>query len=131
MMNKQNKNGYIALLSVVVVGAISVTVAATLLLVGLSWSQSSFDLERSNLAKALANTCAEEALQQIRSSTAFTGSGNLALGQGTCSYTVTSGGAQNRTIDASGVVGVMTRKVQISITAITPKIIISSWQEIS
>ena len=130
-MQKSYQSGYIALLSVIIVGAMAVTVAVTFLLVGLSWSQTSFDLVQLNQSKALANACAEEALQQIRSATAFTGSGNLNLGQGTCAYTVTAGSGQNRTISTSGTVGNMTRKVQISITAITPLIIISSWQEIS
>lgn len=130
-MKYLNKNGYVALLSVIVVGAIAVTIAVTFLLVGIAWSQTSFDLERSNQAKALANACAEEALQQIRTSTPFIGSGNLNIGQGTCSYTVVSGGGQNRTINTSGLVGPMTRKVQINITAINPLIIISTWQEIS
>jgi len=125
-----NKNGYVALLSVIVVGAIAVTVAVTLLLAGIGWSQTSFDLERSNQAKALVNACAEEALQQIRNSTPFTGYGSLSLGQGTCGYVVTSGGGQNRTVNASSTVGVINRKVQITITAITPLIIVSAWQEV-
>lgn len=126
-----NQSGYIALLSVIMVGAMAVVVAVTFLSVGINWSQTSFDLERSKQTTVLAHACAEEALQQIRSSTPYTGSGNLNLGQGSCTYTVSSGGGQNRTIDVSATVGPMTRKIQITITAITPLIVISSWQEVS
>lgn len=130
-MYNKNTPGFIALVSVLVVGAIAVMVAVTFLTLGIGSSQSSFSLEQSNQAKALANACAEEALQQIRSSTPYTGTANMALGQGTCTYTVTSLGGQDRSISASGSVGQVIRKVQININKINPKIIISSWQEIS
>ena len=87
------------------------------------------ELEQDVHQAALTNACAEEALQQIRDSTPFTGSGNLTLGQGACSYTVTSQGAQNRTITASGTVGTIIRKVKVIINKINPQITVTSWQE--
>lgn len=123
--------GYITLISVLVVGAVGVTIALSLILLGLGSSRTSFAVEQSNQAKALANACAEEALQQIRDSTPYTGSGNLSLGQGTCSYTVTSQGGQNRTIVSTGTVGTIVRKVKIIITKINPNITVSTWQEVA
>ncbi len=125
------QDGYIALITVLVTGAVGVAIATSLLLLGLGSSRTSFSLEQSNQAKALANACSEEALQQIRDSTPFTGTGNLTLGQGTCSYTVTSGGGQNRTITSSGIVGTIVRKVKIIIDKITPNINVTSWQEVA
>ncbi len=110
-------------------GAVGIAMTVSLLVLGLGSSRTSFAWEQSNQAKGLANGCAEEALQQIRSSTSFTGSGTLTFGQGTCSYTVTNGGGSNRTITASGTVGTITRNVSISVTAITPLIVTSTWQE--
>jgi len=126
-----NKKGYIALITVLVTGAIGVAVAVSLLLLGLSSSRTSFSLEQSNQAKALANSCAEEALQKIRDSVPFEGSDGLALGQGTCEYTVTKQTAQNRTITASGAVGTLIRKTKIIINKITPAIQVVSWQEVA
>lgn len=127
----KKSGGYVTLLSVLVLGAVGVAIAVSLLLLGLGSSRTSFALEQSNQAKALANACAEEALQQIRDATPFTGTGNLALGQGTCSYTVTSQGAQNRTIIASGTIGTIVRKVKIIINNISPVIQVISWQEVA
>lgn len=124
------KKGYITLISVLVLGAVGVAITLSLLLLGVGSSRTSFALEQSNQAKGLANACAEEALQQIRDATAFTGNGNLSLGQGTCAYTVTSQGGSNRTVDATGTVGTVVRKVRVSITAINPSIVTSSWEEI-
>ncbi len=126
-----NNSGYITLISVLVVSAVGVTVAVSLILLGLGSSRTSFAVEQSNQAKGLANACAEEALQQIRDSILFTGSGILAFGQGTCSYTVTSQGAENRTITSSGTVGTIVRKVKIVINKINPTIIVTSWQEVA
>lgn len=133
VISKSNylKDGYIALITVLVIGAVGVAVAVSLLLLGLSSSRTSFALEQSNQAKALANACSEEALQQIRDSTPFTGTGNLSLGQGTCTYTVTSQGGQNRTITSSGTVGTIVRKVKIILDTITPNINVTSWQELA
>ena len=126
----QKQNGFITLTSVLVVGAVGVAIATSLILLGLGSSRTSFAVEQSNQAKGLANACAEEALQQIRDSTPFTGSGNLTLGQGICTYTVTNQGGQNRTITSSGTVGSIIRKVKIIIDKINPTIQVVSWQEV-
>lgn len=131
MQYNKEQRGFITLISVLVVGAVGVAIAFSLLLLGVGNARTSFAIEQSNQAKALANACAEEALQQIRDSTPFTGSGNLTLGQGTCNYTVTSQGGQNRTITSSGTVGTIIRKVKIIIDKINPAIQVVSWQEVS
>lgn len=128
---KHKNNGYVILISVLIVGAIGIAITVSLLLLGVGNSRTSFANEQSNQAKALANACAEEALQQIRDSVPFTGSGNLTLGQGTCAYTVTSQGGQNRTVVASSAVETIIRKTKIIINGITPAILITSWQEVS
>ena len=122
-------NGYITLISVLIALALGSAIAFSVVLLGVGSSRNSISMDQSYKAKALADTCAEEGLQQIRSATAFTGTGNLSLGQGTCTYTVTNTGGTNRTVVASGTVGQVVRRVQVSITAISPKIVISSWQE--
>lgn len=126
-----HQRGYITLVSVLVVGAMGAAIATSLILLGLGSSRTSFAVEQGNQAKALATACAEEALQQIRDSNPFTGSGNLALGQGNCSYTVTSQGGGNRTITAGSTVGAIVRKVKIVISQITPAMQIVSWQEVT
>lgn len=122
-------DGYVTLISVLIVGAVGTSIVLSLLLLGSASSRTTFTYEQSLQAKNLADACAEDALEQIRTSTAFTGSGNLTIGQGSCTYLVTSGGGENRTITASGTVGSVIRKVTISITDIDPSIVVNSWQE--
>ncbi|MEI8103721.1 MAG: hypothetical protein WCG84_02325 [Candidatus Moraniibacteriota bacterium] len=126
----QKEDGYVVLLGVLIVGAIGISVMLSLLLLGLGSSRTSFAEEQSFQAKALANACAEEGLQQIRDTTSYTGSGGLTIGQGACTYAVTSQGGSNRTVAATGTVGTMTRRVTVIINAITPLITATSWQEV-
>lgn len=118
-------------MSVLIVSAVGIAMTVAVLLLGVSASRTSFATEQSNQTKALTNACAEEALEQIKTSSSFTGTGTLSLGQGTCTYTVTSQGGQNRTITASGTVGTVTRKVQAVISTINPTVTVTSWQEVS
>lgn len=125
------ESGYVALISVLVSGAIVLVIAVSLILLGLSSSRSSFALEQSNQARALANACAEDGLQEIKDSVVFVGTGNLTLGQGMCSYTVINNGGTNRKIISLGVVGTTIRKIQIIVDKFVPQINVVSWQEVS
>lgn len=128
---KHKNDGYIILISVLIVGAIGIAIAVSLLLLGVGSSRTSFVIEQSNQTKALTNACTEEALQQIRNQTSFEGSANLLIGQGNCSYTVTKQTGQNRIITSSSTVGMIIRKTKIIIDKITPTINIVSWQEVA
>jgi hypothetical protein len=125
------QHGYIAIVSVLTIGMISLAVATSVIFLGVDFSRASLAIEKSNEVKAVSNACAEEALQQIRNATSFSGSGNLNLGSGNCSYTVTNLGENNRQINVVGTVDDTIRKVQIEIDAINPKINIVSWQEVA
>lgn len=127
-----NNNGFVALIAVLVLGAVGTAVGISLILLGLGSSRTSFSLEQSNQAKALANACSEEALQKIRESTSFSGASTIFLGSGSCTYQVAVTG-QTRSITTSGTAGTIIRKVKIRLT-INPqnlKFTIASWQEVA
>lgn len=125
------KKGYVTLLSVLVVGAVGLAISVSLILLGNGASRTSFANEQSNQAKALANACMETGLQQVRDADGYAGSGNLTVGQGTCSYTVTNTGGTTRTISASGTVGTIVRKVTVLVTSLHPLVTLTSWQEVA
>ncbi len=127
----QRSNGYIALMAVLIVGAASVAISLALLVAGADSQRSTLVTQQSTQARSLASACAEEALQQIHDNTAFTGTNNLTLGQGTCAYTVTNTGGNNRTIDTTGTVNIDIRKLKIYATIGVSSISITSWQEVS
>lgn len=125
----ENTTGFVTLVAVLLVGVVGISIGLSILLLGLGSSRTSFAIEQSNQAKALANACAEEALEQMRDSTSFSGSGSFSLGQGICTYTVTNLGGQNRIVATFGIVGTMVRKVKVVIDKINPKIHVVSWLE--
>ncbi|HEU5121785.1 MAG TPA: hypothetical protein VFT59_02985 [Candidatus Saccharimonadales bacterium] len=128
---RRYQNGYIALLSVIVVGAAAMATALVLLTTGTNTQRSTLVLQQSIQARQLALACAEEALQLVHDTTAYTGTGSLTLGVGTCSYTVTSTGASTRTITTTGTVNDVVRKTAVYVTINSSSISISSWQEVS
>lgn len=129
-MKRDRQAGYVALLAVLIVGAASVAVATSLLLTSADSQRIILANQRLILARNNALACAEEALQQIHDSSSFTGSNNLTLSTGTCSYTVSNTGGNNRTINASSSVGFSLRRVQITLVRDTSSMTISTWQEI-
>ncbi len=129
-LGRNKREGFIALLTVLVLGAIGVAAAISLLLFGLGASRTGLALEESGEARVLAGACAEEALQQIRNDVSFSGSGLLSLNGGTCSYSVTVETGQNRLINTTGTSGSAVRKIFIQLDRVTPKIHASSSQEV-
>ena len=123
------ERGYIALMAVLVVGAASLAIASALLVTATDSQRSTLVNQQSAQARSLASACGEEALQQIHDDTSFTGTNNLSLGQGSCTYTFTNTGGNNRTITASGTVGNVVRKIQVTLTIGATTLTINTWQE--
>lgn len=118
------------LLSVLVFGAVGLSVIISGLLLGVDASRSSLTLQQSIQARALANACAEEALQTLRESVYYTGNETLTFSTGTCEIQTISGtGNINRTVITTGNVGNVERTVQVEISTVHPTISITSWQE--
>lgn len=128
--HKKTQNGYIALIAVLIVGAASLAIALALLIGGTDSQRSALVTQQSAGARNLAKACVEEAKQQMLDNNAFTGTGSLSLGQGTCDYTVTNTGGNNRAITTSGTVGGVVRKIQAYATINASSISITSWQEV-
>ena len=126
----KNNKGYVTLISVLVLGAVGLSVVVSAALLSLGSSRISLIIEQANQAQALADTCAEMALQEIWNWDANIGTGNLNLGQGTCSYIISSETVP-KVITASGLVGNIVRKVSISVDSLHPYVHLSSWQEVA
>jgi len=122
--------GYVTLLSVLVLGAVSSAVTITLLVLGIQSSQTSASGLYSLQAHALAEACTEEALQEIRDSTLYSGSGSLENEAGSCQYDVSVTGAQSRRITASGTVQSVTKKVEVTLDQINPEINVTRWKAV-
>ena len=136
--NKQQK-GFVTLLLVLVTGAIGIAISTSVILSGLSSSRNSFTISQSNQARALADTCAEIALEHLRDGTATIGGSGFTsnLDWGDCLYYIvppSPPSSESRTIYTMNIAGKgagnAIRKVRVIIDKIKPKINVTSWQEI-
>lgn len=128
---KHTSDGYVALLSVLIIGAAATAISLTLLISGVNSQQSALATQQAIQARELANGCAEEALQKVHDSTLYTGSGTLNLDTiSYCNYTVLNA-AGVATISSTGVVNSVVKKLVVYATINSTNITITSWQETS
>jgi Tfp pilus assembly protein PilX len=127
---KENSSGYVLLISVLILGAVGLASVLSLILIGVSSSRSALVTQQSAQARFLADTCIESGLEQIRESNSYTGGNTLSFGANSCIYDVANLGGNIRQINATGTVDQIVRKVKVTTSALSPKIIISSWQEV-
>lgn len=126
----RHEDGFITLMTVIIIVAVSAALAISVILMGVDSLRTGATVTESNEAAALADACAEEALEQIRSY-GFTGTQEVTLESGTCSYTVINDGGESRTIRVTSTASTVTRRVRITIDALTPEINIVDWQDVA
>jgi len=127
----KNQNGFIALISVLIVGAVVLVVSIGISLRSVDESNMSLDEQESHRALALANLCAEQALMKLESSLNYNGNESIIVGDESCDI-LTIGGAGNltRTVKTSSVVSGYTRRIKVEVSRISPIMQISSWESV-
>ncbi|TSC97550.1 MAG: Uncharacterized protein Greene101449_1169, partial [Candidatus Peregrinibacteria bacterium Greene1014_49] len=78
------RDGYVFLISVIFVGAIAMSTAATLVVLGIGAQRSGRVYAQSSQALVNAETCVERTLQSLRTSLSYAGSETITLANGTC-----------------------------------------------
>ena len=128
----RHRNGYVFLVSVLAVGVIVCAAVLSLLLLGWAAGQNSLALIQSSQAFENAQTCAEQAILNLRGDFSYAGSGSAVLTQGSCKvYTIKGDGNLARTICVEGTVGTTKRRLEITINHILPSTVISDWKEVN
>ena len=130
-VSSEMKNGYIALISVILISALGVAIMVSVIASGITATKTDYSLQLSGSARSLASSCAEEALQKILETSTTSASGNLTIASGTCTYIITSTSSSATTINATGVLGTIVSKIKVSLSTTTPSIVLSSWEEVS
>jgi len=130
-MRKEHTSGFIALMGVLIVGALGVAVVLGVVQLGIEYTELSLVYQQEQHARAYVNACAEEALETLRSNTSFVGTTTLTLPWGLCTGVVLNTGGTTREIDSTGTVGTIKRRVKVLVSALNPQITVSSWQEVS
>jgi len=129
---KKNKNGYVALFSVVFISALLILIATSANLLSIGESDMSLQENQSWEASYLAVACAEDALMKLKGDPGYSGDETLNFNSGSCRILpIESGGDENRIIKTSSNAYNQVRKIKIEISKINPKIQLKSWQPVA
>jgi len=125
-------NGYIALVTVLIITAVTLMIAISVNLESMGETKISLAKNQSSKAFYLATACAEDALMKLKDNLNYGGDEILTFTQGTCTILPVEGvGNQNRLIKVIGNVSNYTRRIRIEISRVNPDMEISSWQEVT
>ncbi len=129
-MKHQNKNGFIALISLLIIGAVVLLIGTGLSLRSIGETNMSLAQEQSQKAGAMADLCAEQALMKLESVLNYSGNETLTVDGISCTiFTIGGVGNTNRTITVQSAVGGYARKVKLAVAQISPTMQITSWEK--
>ncbi|MBT3293437.1 hypothetical protein HN512_00165 [Candidatus Peregrinibacteria bacterium] len=132
MFNKRDRDGFIYLLTVLVVGIVATSVTASFLLMSVSAMKTGTAVQHSSQAMAIAQACAEHGIFNLMENPDYQGNEIQTYENGTCEILGVVGiGSENRTICVDASAGNSTRRLEIIIKRLIPKVQIFSWQEVS
>ncbi len=130
-MNIQNKkNGYIALISLIIIGAIVLLIILAITFSGLTQKLNMIEGNHAVRAYYLANACGNYALLKLQQDENYGGNENLVLDGQSCQIEdIWGSGNENRTVFVSSELGLAKKNIRIEISQLRPKTIIKSWEE--
>lgn len=132
MISQTTRNGYILLITILVIGAVASAILSSLMLLGISANQVSFSVLQANQSLANAQACAEYGLKKLRESPSYAGNEFLTVGTDQCEILTIGGiGNNNRVLCAEGRVGDSIRRLEVVINQVLPQTKIYSWQEVA
>jgi len=130
-MEKHKKNGYIALISLIIIGAIVLSLALAITFIILNQTRNTIDQNQALKSYYLANACAHYALIKLQDNTNY--AGNETINTDNYSFyieQILGSGNFNRIIKTSSNINGHLAKIEVIVGQIKPKTIINSWQEI-
>lgn len=131
-MKNIKKNGYIALMAVLIIGAVILNIAIASTIISIMNNKNGLVSEDLSAATELANACAEKALMDLKENPAYGGNETITLGTGNCQVlAIDSLGGDNRQIKVVGNVNDRLRKIKINISSINPIMTVTSWLEVA
>lgn len=127
----ENAGGYVALISVLLLGALLLIIGLGSSLRGISAGEASLGVELSSEALLLADACAEEAIIRLRSDFGYAGGETILIGgSDPCTVVSVSGsGATDRSVIAEADVNGWKRRVHVQISSLSPVLTVLSWSE--
>jgi hypothetical protein len=125
--NFKSEKGIIALLTIIIIGFTTLTMALSSSFIGLGELNSGFTNVKGNKAMVLTEGCLEEALNKLRLNSGYSGE-SLVFKKGSCIISVSSN-LNDRTILVEGQLENYHKKIEVDLTLNNNQININSWEE--
>lgn len=123
--------GFIALTSILIIGALILVISVGLSLRSVSETQISLAQQEAHRALALANLCAEVALMKLESVLNYSGNETVNVDGLSCDImSIEGSGNLNRIVKAKSTISGYTKKVKVVVSRISPVMQITSWEEV-
>lgn len=128
---RSNRSGYTFLLAVLFIGAISIAVTGTMLLLSWLGMHNVKIMENSGKGYELAMSCAEHALLELFEDYTYAGNEEISEDDGLC-FILPIGGAgyENRTLCVESESGNTIRRFETILKRVLPSVEIVAWQEV-
>lgn len=128
-MNKINKKieGYVALTTVIIVGAVVMVITLSISIISISGIQTSLSTKKSSESLDITDGCGELVLREIRNNPSYSAT-SLTLQQGTCNLQITEN-AGNYIIIIDTTIESHTKTVTIDATRTASGVSVNSWQQ--
>lgn len=131
MLEVKKSNGYIALTTILVIGAVTTVIATSMLLISTITKQNALLDSWTNTAQINADTCSEVALWTLRKDPDIAVSETLTLSKGTCTYEIIFNSSSQSTINTEGKYQESVKRQKYIIQKQSHKISIVEYSEIS
>ncbi|MDD5055650.1 MAG: hypothetical protein PHZ00_05290 [Candidatus Peribacteraceae bacterium] len=126
------RDGYVLLLSVLLISAVAAVVLPSLLFLGINSGQVGATIGQSAQALAAAQACAEYGLLRLKETVDYPGNEVLSLNGAACALLPVGGmGNDHRLLCSEGQAGDTIRRLEIIVNQVSPRMVIDSWQEVS
>ncbi|PIP30120.1 hypothetical protein COU12_01720 [Candidatus Jorgensenbacteria bacterium CG10_big_fil_rev_8_21_14_0_10_54_38] len=129
--NPRGEAGFIALISMLIIGALVLVVSVGVSLRSLGEADVSSGKEMAHRALALANLCAEAGLMKVISILNYAGGESIIVDGESCDILAVEGSGNSKTLKTESTVSGYTRKLKVSISQISPAVTVSGWEEVA
>ncbi len=129
---QHNKNGFIALASVIIMSGFFLIIFVSMFFSATSQIERARDGEFLVRALGLANSCVEEALNELKHDLGYKGEEIINIGENTCEVMNIEGTDMAKIIKSQGSVGGYTKRVQVEVDIFDhPYMEIIDWRVVS
>ncbi len=130
-LNNKQKRGFVTLVSVIIISVVGLLVVYSSLSINIENIVAISSIEKGKQSKALAESCAEIALNELKISDTYIGNETRNLSFGDCVIgTISGSGNTNRSFQVSSDKEGYYFRIDITIQTINPDMVIQSWNEV-